>query len=114
MSSIQLAVLAIAFVALVIGSLAAWFWRQSRSPRPRSGSEYDRAVAQSESRLAADRELRDRYRRHATREFSELSPRAREGYAAKWQELEGRLTTSPYHAINDVDDVVSQLIAELG
>lgn len=114
MSSTQLAVLTIALGALVLCSLAAWYWRRSRMPRPRTGSEYDRTVAQSESRLAAERELRDRYRRKATLEFSELSPRARERYAAKWQELHSRLTTSPHQAVNDADDLVSQLIAELG
>ncbi len=114
MSSTHLAVLAIAFAVLVMCSLAAWFWRRSRSPRPRSSSEYDLAVAQSEGRLAADRELRDRHRRHVILEFSELSPGARERYAAKWQELCGRLTTSAHQAVNDADDLVSQLIAELG
>jgi hypothetical protein len=32
----------------------------------------------------------------------------------KWQELHGRLTTSPHRAVNDADDLVSQLIAEFG
>ncbi|GIH03593.1 hypothetical protein Rhe02_16600 [Rhizocola hellebori] len=114
MSSTQSAVLAIVLVALALCSLGVWWWRRSRLPRPRPGSEYDRVVAQSETRLAADRELRDRYRQRATQGLSELSPLARERYAVKWQELYSRLTTSAQQAVNDADDLVSQLIAELG
>jgi hypothetical protein len=114
MSSTPLAVLAVALAALVMCCLAAWFWQRSRSTRPRTSSEYDRTVAQSESRLTADRELRDRHRRQATLEFSQLSAGARERYAAKWQELHDRLTTAAHQAVNDADDLVSQLIAELG
>jgi hypothetical protein len=106
--------MAIVLITLVSCALVVWFWSRNRSPQQRLGTEYDRHIAQSESRLATERELRDRHRRHATLKFSELSPQAREGHAMEWRKLQPHFASSAHEAVNDADDLVTRLIAELG
>lgn len=114
MSSTQVVVIVI--VVLVIAALAAFAVVASRrrALRERFGPEYDRAVAEQDSRGAAERELRERERRHAELELTPLSPESRARYAAAWEELQVRFVDSPAETVGEADELVSRLIAERG
>ncbi|MEU7954435.1 hypothetical protein AB0B62_24940 [Micromonospora chalcea] len=114
MSSTQ--VIVIVIVVLVIAALAAFAVVASRrrALRERFGPEYDRVVAEQDSRGAAERELRERERRHAELELTPLSPESRARYAAAWEELQVRFVDSPAEAVGEADELVSRLIAERG
>ncbi|MFR9775191.1 hypothetical protein ACL02O_03930 [Micromonospora sp. MS34] len=103
-------------VVLIIAALAAIAVVASRrrALRQRFGPEYDRAVAEQDSRSAAERELRDRERRHAELELTPLSPESRAKYAAAWEELQVRFVDSPTETVGEADELVSRLIAERG
>ncbi|SCF09123.1 hypothetical protein [Micromonospora mirobrigensis] len=109
-------VVVIVVVVLVLVALAVFAVRASRrrALKQRFGPEYDRVVAEQDSRSAAVRELRDRERRHAELTLTPLAPESRARYAAAWEELQVRFVDSPAETVGDADELVSRLIAERG
>ncbi|MDH6460013.1 hypothetical protein M2302_000164 [Micromonospora sp. A200] len=109
-------VIVVVLVVLVVVALvaAAVVASRRRALRRRFGPEYDRVVAEQGSRGAAERELRDRERRHAELELTPLDPGSRARYAAAWEELQVRFVDSPGETVGDADELVSRLIAERG
>jgi hypothetical protein len=114
MSSTQMVVMTIVLIILVACALGAWSVLRRRSLRDQFGSEYDRVIAESETRLAGEHVLRDRQRRHSALEVRELSPQVRAQYTAKWRELQVQFIDSPTDAVNAADDLVTRLVEELG
>ncbi|MCZ7418752.1 hypothetical protein O7605_04370 [Verrucosispora sp. WMMA2121] len=101
-----LVVAAIAAVVVVAG--------RRRALRQRFGPEYDHVVAEQDSRSAAERELRDRERRHAELELVPLTPESRARYTEAWEELQVRFVDAPAETVGQADELVSRLIAERG
>ncbi|MER7165044.1 hypothetical protein ABT336_03050 [Micromonospora sp. NPDC000207] len=114
MTSTQVIVLVL--VVLVVAAVAAALViaGRRRALRQRFGPEYDRAVAEQSSRSAAERELRDRQRRHAELTLTPLTPEARDRYAAAWEELQVRFVDSPHETVSDAHELVTRLISERG
>ncbi|WP_433539318.1 hypothetical protein ACQPZK_25765 [Micromonospora sp. CA-249363] len=110
-------IIVIVLVVLVIIAAIAVVARTAgrrRALRSRFGPEYDRVVQEQESRSAAERELRDRERRHAELTLTPLSPESRARYAAAWEELQIRFIDSPGETVGDADELVTRLIEEQG
>jgi FtsZ-interacting cell division protein ZipA len=114
MSSTQIIILVIVIVVLAALAVAGWAMLRRRSLRQRFGPEYDRVVSEQDSRTAAERELRDRERRHAELELRDLAPESRATYAAAWEELQIRFVDAPNEAVREGDELVTRLIAERG
>ncbi|MFC0031773.1 hypothetical protein ACFFMM_19815 [Micromonospora chaiyaphumensis] len=114
MSPTQVVVIVIVVVVLAALAAVAVVASRRRALRQRFGPEYDRAVAEQDSRGAAERELRERERRHAELELTPLSPESRARYAAAWEELQVRFVDSPAETVGDADELVTRLIAERG
>ncbi|MFG1842789.1 hypothetical protein [Micromonospora sp. NPDC049175] len=110
-------VIVIVLVVLVIVAVLAVAVRslgRRRALRDRFGPEYDRVVEEQDSRSAAERELRDRERRHAELTLTPLSPESRARYSAAWEELQVRFIDSPGETVGDADTLVTRLIEEQG
>ncbi|GAA2187070.1 hypothetical protein [Micromonospora lupini] len=110
-------IIVIVLVVLVIVAALAVAVRtigRRRALRSRFGPEYDRVVQEQDSRSAAERELRDRERRHAELTLTPLSPESRARYAAAWEELQIRFIDSPGETVGDADELVTRLIEEQG
>ncbi|MFU8873459.1 hypothetical protein [Micromonospora sp. SL4-19] len=114
MSPTQVVVTVILVLALAALAAVAVVAGRRRALRQRFGPEYDRVVAERDSRGAAERELRERERRHAALELTPLDPESRARYAAAWEELQVRFVDSPDETVRDADELVSRLIAERG
>ena len=113
MSSSQ--VLIIVIVVLVIVALAvAWYLMRRRELQQRFGPEYERTVEESDNRLAAEKELRERESRHAELELRELEPEARARYTEQWAQIQTRFVDAPENAVAAADDFVTELIGERG
>src|SRR3954465_5099772 len=78
------------------------------------GPEYDRVVADTGSRTEAEKELRERERRHAELELKPLSPEAQAKYSAAWEEVQIQFVDNPSEAVGTADELVTRLIAERG
>jgi hypothetical protein len=114
MSSTQVVVLVLVIVVVLAVAVALWYASRRRALRQRFGPEYDRTVAEKDSRLAAERELRDRERRHAQLQLRELDPESRERYASSWEQIQAKFLDDPNTAVNEADELVTRLIAERG
>lgn len=70
-------------MAVVVGlaAVAAWLWWRHHSLRARFGPEYERVASEQDSRLAVDRQLRARERRHAQLELHPLDSASQIGRA---------------------------------
>jgi hypothetical protein len=114
MSPVQIAIVVIAIVVVLFLAVGAVFLFRRRALRARFGPEYDRVVSEQDSRAAAERELRDRERRHAELELRPLDPSSRERYAAAWEEIQVRFIDAPDQAVGKADALVTELMAERG
>jgi hypothetical protein len=114
MSTAQITILVIVIVAVVLLVAAAVVFNRRRALRQRFGPEYDRVVESADDRRAAERELRDRERRHADLELRPLDPAAHERYTRSWEEIQVRFVDAPEQAVGEADELVTRLIAERG
>jgi hypothetical protein len=114
MSSTQVAVTIVVVVLVVALAAIAFMALRRRSLRERFGPEYDRVVADEDSRFAAERELRERERRHAELTLRPLSPESRQRYATDWEEIQTRFIDSPSEAVTAADELVTHLVADRG
>jgi hypothetical protein len=103
-------IVAILAVVIVVGGWLLW---RHQSLRQRFGPEY-RRLAKQDGRIAAERELRGRERRHATLELHPLDAETREQYGAAWTTLQSRFVDAPEQTIGAADELVTRLIAERG
>jgi len=78
------------------------------------GPEYDRAVEAHKDRAMAERELRDRERRHAQLEIRPLPSERREQYGQQWVQVQERFVDDPESAVAQADELVTALMAERG
>ncbi len=78
------------------------------------GPEYDRVVADSGSRTEAEKELREREKRHASFELKPLSPESQATYSAAWEEVQIQFVDNPTEAAASADQLVTRLIEERG
>ncbi len=114
MSTTQILVTVLVIAVIVALVLVGMRLARRRSLQRRFGPEYDRAVAEHDSAAAAEKELRERERRHAELELTPLSPESRARYSAAWEEVQVRFVDSPDQAVGTADELVTRLIAERG
>ena len=103
-------------VVVVLAALAVvvWMLARRRRLRERFGPEYDRAVAEDGSRLAAERELRERETRHEEMEIKPLPPSTRQRYAEDWTWVQEHFVDRPEETVREADRLVTSLMGERG
>jgi hypothetical protein len=114
MSSTQVAVTIIVILVVLVVIAGLWAWNRSRRLKQQFGPEYDRAVKDNDGRLAGERELRDRERRHAQLHLADLDPEARDRYAKSWEDVQILFVEDPVSAVRQGDALVTQLINDRG
>ena len=110
-----LTIVLIVIVLLVIAGI--WYAAQtSRRKKLQStfGPEYDRVVADTGNRADAEKELREREKRHAELELKPLSAESQATYAAAWEEVQIQFVDAPETAVSTADELTTRLIAERG
>lgn len=113
MSAMEITIIVVVAVLVVVLLAAGWYLWRHQSLRRRFGPEY-RRLSKEEGPIAAERELRDRERRHATLEIRPLDENSRQRYRAAWRKLQGRFVDEPDQTIGAADGLVTRLIAERG
>jgi hypothetical protein len=109
--TVILIIVVLVVIAAVVYGLQAGRRRKLRST---FGPEYDRVVADTGSRTEAEKELRERERRHSELEIKELSPESQARYAQAWAEVQILFVDNPAEAVGTADDLVTRLMAERG
>jgi hypothetical protein len=103
-------------IVLVVIAAIVYGVQASRRKKLQStfGPEYDRAVADTGNRTEAEKELREREKRHAELELKPLSPESQARYSADWEEVQLKFVDDPGEAVGTADDLVTRLITERG
>lgn len=114
MSPTQIVVIILVLAIAVAAVAVLWSLRRRQALRSRFGPEYDRLVAKQDNRGSAERELRERERRHAELTLKPLTDASRARYAAAWEEIQARFVDSPAEAVGAADELVTRLVAERG
>ncbi|MDI1459828.1 hypothetical protein QEZ54_02500 [Catellatospora sp. KI3] len=114
MTTTQLVLLIAVVVVLVLCGVGAWLYARRAALRQRFGPEYDRVLAEQESRTAAEAELRERERRHAELELRELTDDERARFTARWRSVQQRFVDEPAAAVAEADDLITELVAARG
>lgn len=94
-------------------------WSATRASRTRSlketfGGEYDRTVQQAGGKRDAERELRERQKRHDELDIRSLSPESHDRYVRRWQSTQSRFVDDPKGAVAEADSLVQQVMQERG
>ena len=114
MTPIQTTVVVVVVIAALIVIGLTVMSQRSRTLRKRFGPEYDKVLADQDSRTGAEHELRARERRHAELELRPLCPESRSRYATDWTNIQARFVDVPKTAVTEADKLVTELIAECG
>jgi hypothetical protein len=111
-----IAVIVLIIVLLVVIAVIVVAVQSSRRKKLQNtfGPEYDRVVADSGNRADAEKELRERERRHAEFELKPLSAESQAQYSAAWEEVQIQFVDNPDQAVATADDLVTRLITERG
>ncbi|MFF7977355.1 hypothetical protein [Streptomyces sp. NPDC007905] len=103
---------AVVVVALIVSAVALFMRR--RRLRERFGPEYERTVQGADSRLAAERELSERAKRHDELDIKPLPARARDRFARDWDGVQQEFVDRPEDAVHDADRLVTSLMQARG
>ena len=108
-------VIAVAAAIVVLAVLwSAMRTKRSRGLKDSFGREYDRTVEQEGGRRAAEKELRERQKRHDELELRPLSPEARDRYIRQWRSTQTRFVDDPRGAVAEADALVQQVMQDRG
>jgi hypothetical protein len=114
MSPVAIIILIIVIVVVLAAIVFGVQMSRRRKLQSTFGPEYDRVVADTGSRADAEKELRERERRHAELELKPLSAESQARYSAAWEEVQIEFVDNPERAVTRADDLVTRLIAERG
>jgi len=103
----------IVVVILVIAAVAMRIVRR-RQLKARFGPEYDRAVAETPNRAAAENDLRAREKRHAELDLKSLSSHDRDRYLKEWTRVQAAFVEDPSDAVNSADALVTRMMRARG
>lgn len=114
MSSGAVAIVIVVAVVIIAGLVGSAVLTRRRKLREQFGPEYDRVVAEQNSRPRAEAELRDRQRRVRKLDIRSLSEEARAKYAADWVAIQERFVDSPGEAVAGGYALVTTVMTERG
>jgi hypothetical protein len=103
----------VVIVAAAVGAAAVYSIRQ-RELRRRFGPEYDRLVAEYQSKRKAAAELTRRERRVRDLEIRELDPAARDRYMQEWAAVQELFVDTPQRAVAEAQRLVMTVMNERG
>jgi hypothetical protein len=104
----------VAAIVLLAVLFSATRSRRTRSLQDRFGNEYDRTVEHAGDKREAERELREREKRHEALDLQPLSPRQRDSYVQEWQTTQGRFVDDPSGAVAEADRLVQRVMKDRG
>ncbi|MFF7754709.1 hypothetical protein ACFZCP_36985 [Streptomyces sp. NPDC007971] len=109
-----LAIIIAIVVVLALAAVAVSLIMRRRHLRERFGPEYERTVEDSDSRRTAERELKEREKRHDALEIKPLSPGSRDRYTREWSSVQSEFVDRPQDAVHDADRLVTSLMHDRG
>ncbi len=108
-------VVVLVVLALLVGAIVFGL-RKSRSSRLRErfGPEYERTVASTGDRRAAESELTQRQRRHDELDIRPLDPQQRDRYRSAWRDAQSRFVDEPGPAVHEAHVLIAEVMRDRG
>jgi hypothetical protein len=109
-------IIAVIVVVVVVAALVFWRAQQTRSARlkERFGPEYDRAMAQHESKKEAESRLTAVEERRRSLRIVPLGDDARLRYHRQWADVQARFVDHPVEAVREGDKLIVAVMRERG
>lgn len=106
----------IAIVVVAVFALGAVVARNRRTAmlRDRFGPEYDRAIAHTDDKRAAEAELLARQKHRAQLDIKPLPEADRLRFATEWRELQERFMDEPAQAVDAADALITRVMEARG
>lgn len=114
MSTGTVAVIVVAVIVVAALVIASMVTVRRRRLQQRFGPEYDRVVAERDSKLKADSELAERERRVRDLGIQPLTDVARASYAAQWAGIQERFVDTPADAVAASQLLVAAVMTQRG
>jgi len=114
MSSGITAVIIVVVIIVIAAIIAMAMAARRRRLQQQFGDEYDRTLAEKESRREAEAELSERQRRVRKYNIRPLSPEARSRYQGEWQAIQEQFVDSPQTAVAEAYNLVTTVMQERG
>jgi len=109
-------IIVVIVVALLVVAVTAYLVQKRRSDQlqQRFGPEYDRTIEESGDRRAAERDLRERERRHSELDIQPLSGESATRYRIEWDNLQQGFVDRPGTSVAEADHLVLRMMREAG
>jgi hypothetical protein len=101
-------------VVIAVVAVVAWVLMRRKKLRDRFGPEYERTMEDADSRMAGERELKAREKRHDALDIKPLDSRIRDRYTRDWTSVQEEFVDRPEDAVHDADRLVTSLMHERG
>ncbi|MFJ4467103.1 hypothetical protein ACIP2X_06195 [Streptomyces sp. NPDC089424] len=101
-------------VVIAVVAFAISMFMRRRKLQERFGPEYGRTVEDADSRMAGERELRAREKRHDALDIKPLDSGVRDRYSRDWNSVQEEFVDRPEDAVHDADRLVTSLMHERG
>jgi hypothetical protein len=116
MDSTAWLIIAVIVVVAVIAGLLFWRSQQTKSARlkERFGPEYDRAMAEHESKKEAESRLASVEERRRALRIVPLRDESRLRYHRQWSDVQARFVDQPVQAVREGDQLIVAVMRERG
>jgi hypothetical protein len=104
----------VGLLIVVAGAVLIARQRRTASLRQQFGPEYDRTVENAEGRRAAEQQLRQREKEHASLPLRPLPEAARARYLEEWREIQARFLDEPATAVDAADGLLNRVMSARG
>jgi hypothetical protein len=114
MDTAVLVVIVIALIVVAVLAFMALRQRRTQQLQDRFGPEYERTIARTGDRRAAESDLVDREKRHRELHIVRLEPAARDRYVGEWRATQNRFVDDPAAATREADELVARVMRDRG
>jgi hypothetical protein len=115
-STVTILIVVVVLLVIALAAVGAMLAKRRRSEHLQEhyGSEYERAVAKSGDRRAAEAELSEREKRHRSLEIRDLEPAERESFENTWVDIQRGFVDDPVHSVRRADALVVDIMRTRG
>jgi hypothetical protein len=115
-STVIVLIVVVVLLVIALAAVGTMLAKRRRSERLQQhyGAEYERAVATSGDRRAAEAELTEREKRHRSLDIRELEPAEREQFEDSWTDIQRGFVDDPVQAVHRADALVVDIMRARG
>jgi hypothetical protein len=115
-STVIILIVVVVLLVVALAAVGAMLAKRRRSEQlqERYGAEYERTVANSGDRRAAEAELTEREKRHRSLDIRDLEPAERDSFENTWVDIQRGFVDNPVHAVHRADALVVDIMRTRG